>query len=259
MKNRGWGVLAVACTLTLAVLAAAAHAVETKVTVRVLAKDAKFVGTGMGGALVTIKDDDTGAILARGVTEGSTGDTKLLMTKPITRRTPLSDDGSASFTASLDIDEPVFVEISARGPLAQRQSTASASVTQWLLPGKDVTQGDAVLLELPGFAVDVLAPPAHVRLGAAPQAVEIKANVTMICGCPVEPGGLWDADAFDIHALVTRDGERVADLAMTYAGQTSQFEATYTAGQAGTYRVTVYAFDPKNGNAGLDQTTFVVR
>jgi hypothetical protein len=81
----------------------------------------------------------------------------------------------------------------------------------------------------------------------------------MMCGCSVKPGGLWDADAFEIHALVTRDGERVSDVAMNYAGQTSQFEATYKAEQAGTYRVMVYAFNPKNGNAGLDQTTFVVR
>lgn len=259
MKNRGWVAASVVCVAALVALASAAGAVETKVTVRVVAKDAKFVGTGMGGAMITIKNNDTGAILARGVTEGSTGNTELLMTKAITRRTPMSDDASASFTASLDIDEPVFVEISARGPLAQRQSMASASVTQWLLPGKDVTQGDAVLLELPGFVVDVLAPPAHNELGEAPQQVVIKANVTMMCGCSVKPGGLWDADAFEIHAQVTRDGEGVADLAMTYAGQTSQFEATYTAEKAGAYRVTVYAFDPKNGNAGLDQTTFVVR
>lgn len=259
MKNRWRGGLAVACAAALVVSAAAAQAVETKVTVRVIAKDAKFVGTSMGGALVTIKDNDTGEILAKGVTEGSTGNTELLMKKPITRRTPMSDEESASFTASLDIDEPVFVEISARGPLAQRQSMASASIAQWLLPGKDVNQGDAVLLELPGFVVDVLAPPAHTRLDAVPQAIEIKANVTMMCGCSVEPGGLWDADALDIHALVTRDGESVADVPMTFAGRTSQFEATYKAEQAGIYRVTVYAFDPKNGNAGLDHTTFVVR
>jgi len=75
----------------------------------------------------------------------------------------------------------------------------------------------------------------------------------------LEPGGLWDADAVDVRAYVTRDGERVADFEMKYAGEPSQFETTLTALGAGTYLVTVVAYDPRNGNTGIDHTTFMVR
>jgi hypothetical protein len=159
--------------------AGAAGAENTRVTVRVLAKDAKFVGTGMGGARVTIRAADTGELLARGRTEGGTGNTALLMTQPVARRTSLADEGSAKVTLDVDIDAPTRVVIEATGPLAQRQAEAKASVTQWLIPGKHVVEGNAVLLELPGFVVDVLEPPAHSEL-AGPQDVEIRINLTMM-------------------------------------------------------------------------------
>lgn len=42
--------------------------------VRVKAVDGKFVGTGMGGALVTIQEMLTGKLPAEEITTGSTGD-----------------------------------------------------------------------------------------------------------------------------------------------------------------------------------------
>jgi predicted RecA/RadA family phage recombinase len=158
---------------------ASAGAVETHVTVSVLSKDAKFIGSSMGGALVTIRNADTGELLTSGLTEGSTGNTGLLIKNDITRRTTLVDDGSAKFQATVDIDAPTRVEISARGPMAQRQSIDAASVTQWLLPGKDVTAGNGVLLEIPGFVVDVLSPPTHQSI-AGPADVTVRVNLTMM-------------------------------------------------------------------------------
>ena len=81
--------------------------------------------------------------------------------------------------AQLDLDEPTRVEIAARGPMAQRQALGAASVTQWLIPGRDVTAGNAVLLEIPGFVVDVLAPSAHSRFEAAAD-VPVRVNLTMM-------------------------------------------------------------------------------
>ena len=133
----------------------------------------------VGGALVTIRNADTGELLASGLTEGSTGNTGLLMTNNITRRTTLVDERSAKFQATVDINEPTLVEITARGPMARRQSATSASVTQWLFPGKDVTAGNAVLLEIPGFMVEVLSPPAHQTMGG-PADVTVRANLTMM-------------------------------------------------------------------------------
>ena len=44
-----------------------AAAEPTEITVRVLGKDSKFVGTSMGGARVILRDAETGEILAKGM------------------------------------------------------------------------------------------------------------------------------------------------------------------------------------------------
>jgi hypothetical protein len=75
----------------------------------------------------------------------------------------------------------------------------------------------------------------------------------------LEPGGLWNSDNYEIRAIISRDGVQVATLDLAYAGESSQFETTFKAEEKGTYDVTVYAFDPANGNTGLDRTTFVVK
>jgi hypothetical protein len=56
--------------LFLVMMTTSAAAVPTEITVHVKTKDAKFLGTSMGGALVTIKDAQTGEMLAKGVTSG---------------------------------------------------------------------------------------------------------------------------------------------------------------------------------------------
>ena len=109
-----------------------------------------------------------------------------------------------------------------------------------------------------GFAVNVLAPPAHINLAGTPQSVALKANVCMMCGCPIAPGGLWDADQFEVAAFLDHNGERLREIPLTYAGQPSQFEASLEVNRAGLYQVTVYAYDPANGNTGVDRTTFIV-
>jgi len=239
-------------------LAAPSGAEPTRVDVRVLSRGAKFVGSSMGGAEVTLRDAYTGELLARGVTRGGTGDTGRIMRDERGRHAPVATDSAAVFRATLDLDEPRRVEASARGPLAQPQAAASVSSTMWLVPGRHVTGGDGWLLELPGFVVDVLAPAAHRTLPGAPREVSLRANVTMMCGCPVEPGGLWDAEGFEIEALVRRDGGAPTRVPLAFAGTTSLFEATLAAPEPGLYEVVVYAFDPANGNTGVDRTTFMV-
>jgi hypothetical protein len=248
--------------LSIAVLLSAisAWAVPTRVTVKVRTKDAKFLGTSMGGALVTIRDTDTGELLAKGVTAGSTGSTERIMKKPHERHVPLSDDTSAKFMATIDIDEPTRVEVEAFGPLAQRQAANTVSLTQWVIPGRDIVRGDALLLEIPGFAVDVLSPPAHGKHAAEdlPLKLDIQANVVMMCGCPLTPGGTWDAGAYEVKALVKRNGALLLELPLPYAGTPSRFGAPLAITTAGAYEITVYAFDPVTGNTGVDKTTVVV-
>lgn len=157
------------------------YGAETRVVVHVLAKDAKFIGTSMGGALVTIRDTDTGELLAKGFTSGTTGNTRTLMLEPRQRGVSLSDDQAAKFVAVLDIDEPRLVTISAQGPYAQRQAMATTSTQIWLIPGKDIT-GDGVVLEISGFAVDVLQPQAHqrIRLQDGTASIPIRLNLVMM-------------------------------------------------------------------------------
>jgi hypothetical protein len=251
--------LLVLSIFTLLMLHASLAAAErTEITVRVLAKGAKFVGSSMGGVTITIRDAVTGELLATGVTRG-TGNTRAIMTQEHKRGTAVSTPDAAKFSAALELEEPRLVEISAHGPRAQQQAAARASVTQWLVPGRHVTGGDGVVLELPGFVVDVLAPGAHASVKPGkPGKVRVNANVRLMCGCPITPGGLWDASKYTVQARVQRDGKLIGEVPLRYAGKTSQFTATIDARQPGTYLVAVYAYDPKNGNTGLDMTSFVV-
>lgn len=236
---------------------ASAGAEPTPITVRVLSKDAKFIGTSMGGMRVILRDAHTGEVLAKGLTHGGTGDTRRLMHEGGGRRVQLSDPSAAKFEATLDLDAPRLIEVEAIGPMAQPQAAHRVTSSQWVIPGKGVTGGDGWVLELPGFVVDVLAPPAHIKFSGV-ASVDLKANVVMMCGCPIEPGGLWDAEKYEVQAIVSRDGEEVARLPLRYAGETSQFAASLPIDAAGTYDVLVYAHDPANGNTGIDRTTFII-
>ncbi|HET7319264.1 MAG TPA: hypothetical protein VFK23_09025 [Nitrospirota bacterium] len=238
--------------------AASAQAVQTQITVRVKSKDAKFVGTSMGGALITIRNVQTGELLAKGYTSGGTGNTARIMKTPVSRGMTLSDESAAAYATTIDFDEPTLIEVTAYGPFAGLQSANRVSATQWVVPGKHITGGDGFLLELPGFVVNVEAPSAHSTLAGTPKAVTIRANITMMCGCPITPGGIWDASKIEVAALLSRNGQRTGVLPLQYAGTPNQFTGTWTIQEAGTYEAVVYAYDASNGNTGLDRVTFMV-
>ena len=109
-------------TLSLTLLAVTAVRAEpTEVSIRVLSKDAKFIGSSMGGMRITLRDAMTGEILATGVTSGGTGNTKLLMHKDGGRRAVMVDEKAGGFHTTLDLEEPRLIEVEAYGPLAQLQ------------------------------------------------------------------------------------------------------------------------------------------
>src|SRR5215831_13538893 len=98
----------------------------TKITVRVIASDGKFLGDDIGGALVTIRDFHSGELLASGRTHGGSGPATL-MTTPQTRNQPIPtqdppDNNACRFDATLLLTAPRLVEVSAYGPLAAQQS-----------------------------------------------------------------------------------------------------------------------------------------
>ena len=167
--------------LAATLLAGVCGAAETRVMVRAKSKDAKFIGTSMGGALVVIRKADTGEVLASGLTSGGTGDTKRIMSDPLVRGAQISDASTAGFEAKLDLAEPTFVTVEVSGPMGQRQSAAKATVQTWLIPGRNVA-GDGLVVEIPGFAVNVVAPRAHevIALEGGKAKVPLVANVVMM-------------------------------------------------------------------------------
>lgn len=195
----------------------------TRVMVRVLARDAKLIGSGVGGARVHIVDAVSGEMLAEGRQEGGTGSTDLIMSRPRERGMVVYDtEGTAGFLAELRLSEPTLVNVSAVGPLMYPQAMRSATKQMLLVPGEDV-EGDGVVLELHGFIVEILSPE---PLAPAAPALEVRARVRMMCGCPIEPGGLWDADEKVFVARLKADGRPVVESELVYAGETSLFEGT---------------------------------
>ncbi len=240
----------------------------TRVDVRVIAKGGKYLGDDIGGALVTVRDVETGELLASGTTAGGSGE-KSLMGVCVTRSEVLPVEGASVFTATLDLDAPRLVRVTARGPLAAQQSANTVSLTQWVAPGKDVTggaQGGGFLLEIPGLVVQILNPPTHFLPKEAPARVEVRANVTMMCGCPIgDPP--WDAGQFEVMAFIT-GASYSAELPLKFDrdapyGAPSQFTNAWPVpengtGQAEIYEITVTAFQRATGNTGADRATLII-
>ena len=232
---------------------------STTLIVRARAKGAKFIGSSMGGAMVVVREKETGKILASGLTEGGTGDTDLLMKKPHSMGMKLSTDGTAKFETTLQLKEPVLAEVEVKGPMAQQQSSVISSTEIWLIPGKNIN-GDGLIIQVPGFVVDILGPHAHkfVQMKGASTSVPIRASVVMMCGCPTSEGGLWDSSQYEIKALIQKNGETVDTVPLKYTGEMSTYQGMFKPASPGAYEIMVYAYDPNNGNTGLDKTTVVV-
>lgn len=228
---------------------------ETSIMIRAKAKDAKFIGTSIGGAMIIVKDATTGEILDKGTTSGSTGNTDLIMNQDWKRGEGLSEDDTAGFEAKLDIAEPTFVEIEAFAPFNKKQSQIKATTQTWIIPGKNIT-GDGIVLEIPGFVIDILSPQTHERLSG--NMVEVKANVVMMCGCPVTDGGIWNSENYQIRAIATSEGKKVKEIDLNQTEKSSTFSGNMNL-DAGNYEILVYAFDPATGNTGVDKTNIIIR
>jgi len=236
----------------LVLLAAGAKAEPTDIVVRVVAKDAKFIGTETGGAQVTLRDADSGEVLAQGLTSGATGNTPKIMTNAHARREALSDDTAAKFATTLDIQRPRRITATATGPMMLKDAAMTVSSTQWILPGKSVSGGDGWVLELPGFAITLREPlPTAVELKGGEARIPLKAKITMQCGCPITPGGIWDASKLQIAVMLEGGPKVFPATPLVYAGQPSTFDGEFVISAPGRYTVDVYAYDTSNGNTGL--------
>lgn len=236
---------------------------QTRVMVRAVAHDAKVLGSGVGGARITIRDVRTGKILAEGVQEGSTGSTEAIMR--VARARGLSaygaDSEAAGFLAVIDLAEPSQVEVTAEGPLDTPQAMQRASKTLLLVPGLDVV-GEGVVLELNGFRVELLEP-APVPGGGGPARLEggpirVRARVTMLCGCPTTPGGLWDSDEIEMTARLLLEGNVVAEISLGYGGEPSVHVGELPDPGPGLAVLEVIAADPARANSGMARREILI-
>jgi hypothetical protein len=230
---------------------------ETTLTVRAKANDAKFIGTAMGGIQVRVNHAVSGELLAQGLIQGGTGSTETLMENPVARGERLSNASAAAFTAVLDIAEPTLVDISLHGPLAGGGTSVDASKSVWILPGQDI-DGDGIVFDLYGFVVVPLAPHANTKF-APGEEIELKTYVTMLCGCPINSGGMWNADNYTVKAQIWDADTLVETLQMQIGDEDGVFNATYKPRQPGSYRVIFTAADPATNNYAAAYTGIAVK
>ncbi|MFB6347777.1 MAG: hypothetical protein ABEK50_18840 [bacterium] len=226
---------------------------QTDVTVHVISKGAKFIGSGVGGARVKIYNAETGDLLSKGITTGGSGNTKRIMKSKHDREKVLSTTDAAGFSTSLWLEEPTRLKITAFGPLNHKDDANTATVTTKVYPGKDLNGGDGVLIEIPGFVVDIISPDEN-YLREGENKITFEALVTMMCGCSLKPGGIWDSNGYDITLDLYKDGERLKRVPMEYTGTPSHFRSTIELEERGCYTVYVNAHDPVTGNTGWEKT-----
>lgn len=245
-----------------------AQPVPTHITVRVIAVGGKFLGDDVGGSQISIRDVNTGELLAAGVTHGGSGPAAL-MTTPLTRRQPIpTEDGAnsaARFDATIALDRARLVEVTAIGPLAAPYP-GRVTQTVWLYPGKNLSpdhgqRSDGLLMEMPGLIVGVVHPPMHylAEKHDPAKAMEIRANVTMMCGCPIATDP-WPATDFDVVANIEHNGKR-SSVPMhldrhEINGAPSQFVSrAWIPGDTGVFNIAIVAYQKSTGNLGVGQTS----
>lgn len=236
--------------------AIASEPISTELVVRAKARDGKFIGSSIGGALVSVRNAENGQILAEGMIQGGTGDTKLIMTKPKSRYDSITK-GAAFFKTTLLIDKPILLTIELVSPYIKRQASTVSQIQTWLVPGKHIN-GDGLIIEVPGMIVDVLSPQTHKYTSIENGPFELKANVVMMCGCIITKNGLWDGSKIEVTAIITKNGDDYLSVPLKIQNTMNTFISSFMPDSSGIYGVTIYAYDPKTGNTGVDQTSFVV-
>ncbi len=233
--------------IILAALLPQALPAQTTVTVRVVAHDAKIIGSAVGGATVIIRNAVTGEVLAQGAQQGSTGDTRRIVEEPRARGATVFDtQGAAGFTATVALDTPTVVEVVAEGPRDYPQAMQRASTTLLLIPGRDVT-GDGIVLELHGFIVELLEP----REARAADSLPVRARIRMMCGCSFTAGGLWDAARMTVVARVYDGATLVREAPLAFTGEENVWAGTLPAAGLPTgARLVVIAEDAGRANFG---------
>lgn len=222
---------------------------STRVVVHAAANDAKLMHDPVGGAFIRIEDTETGEVLAEGWQKGTSGSTDKIVRQPRERGTSIYDTAdAATFDTTLALSEPRTVTVTASGPGDYPHAQQRASKTVLLVPGQDLS-GDGIELVLHGFIVEVLRPEEGSMVSG--EELDVRARVRMMCGCPTEPGGLWNADRYTIRAEVLGpEGGVLTATPLSFTGTTSEYEGTVSVPSDGAAQLRVLAVDAERANAG---------
>lgn len=245
---------------------------ETRILIRVQARGGKFLGPDIGYSGVTVRDVESGKILAHGVATGGSG-----VQPPITQfrpgdsrdailvpphdtiywLSPITTPPTAGFLATLDLDRPRLVEISACGLTNGLPNEHVVSIQTWLVPGAHLDEEPGVVLIMPGLNVQILAP----TIPSPPPKPSFTATawVTMMCGCKIssEPGALWPKSSFVVSAILSDAGGAViAETPMTLRDTPSLYTASMTIPGNGDYKLVVTAVQASEGNVGAAESYF---
>ncbi|MBV8326613.1 hypothetical protein [Chryseobacterium sp.] len=234
-------------------------AIETQIMIRAKARDAKFIGSSLGGAHIIVRNKLNQQILAEGNTTGSTGNTDLIMKTPKMRGNSITDEQTAGFMATVDISEPTFVNIEVISPLNNKQAQVSVSTEIWLIPGKNIL-GEGIILEIPGFIIDILKPRTHQYISLSSikdKPFQFQANIVMMCGCVIEKGGVWNSEDIEVKGILKKNGKFIKNVDMSLVS-TNFFEGDTLINTAGNYELVLYAYHGKSGNTGVDKINYVV-
>ena len=245
-----------------------ADSIKTPLIVRVIARGGKFLGDDIGGALITVRDAQTGELLAHGPTQGASGPTSV-MKAPLLRADPIPTldttvtppAEACHFRVDLDLERPRLLEVSAYGPLGAPQGAHTVVTSHWIYPGASQAIGDGLTIEIPGLLVQIQWPPTHWLPKAPPPGINIQANVTMMCGCPITPDNFWPPDQFEVKGIVRGKGNVMASFDLAFDDRIpypSQFVYSLTTPPAGIYELTVYAYQKTLGNTGVNTSTFII-
>ena len=225
-----------------------AHAAPTEVVVRVISQDAKFVGDSMGGAEVILRSAESGDILAKGVTSGGTGDTEKIMAAR-GRAPARASDTAAAFRTTIDIKRPLLIRVEIKGPLGFPKTMQRATSERWLVLGQNAGVGDGWIIELPGLAVKLVdpMPPAFIR--GVPHV--LTAEVQLMCGCPITPGGLWDSANYDVSAELRQSGKLREVVPLQFVTSPGRFAVLWTPKTSGKADLIIIARNRISENTGV--------
>jgi hypothetical protein len=196
---------------------------NTRLTIRVQALGGKFLGDDIGGALIAVRDAQTGELLSHGPTAGDSGgltasyatnaSLATIVTPAVAPASPtvrwlLALPTTSSFFAQFETDRPRLLEIEAVGPRGGLQSAHRVVATEWVTPGQDLTAAPGLVVLIPGLLVQVMSPAIHTEFAASAPEVNFAVHVAMMCGCPISNAldNPWLPSDFEVTVQVNRLG-----------------------------------------------------